>query len=396
MNFSRPNPEKGPRLMKEGDVVILYERHDSLDHVRLKRGEKLHNRFGCFFHNDIIGKPFGSKVKSYDVDCWLYVMEPTPELWSSAFKTRTQIVNEMDQSLVTFMLNVKPGDIVVESGTGSACMTLSLARAVSHPTKPGHVYTFEFNKVRAEEAAKDMKVMGVDHLVTVRCHDVCAKYDVDGGGGFPGVAPGTADALFLDVPEPASAIGYALTTLKPYANICCYSPCISQVIDTCAKLRELKFTNIRMIEFRQRPYDGREFDLENIDLGEEAVAVSAAIAQSEAQNEENTGKEEEEQEEGGQVVEGSPTKKRKSEVLPSAPRSRQAPQVTAPPLAPTTWRFARALPSMKGHTAFLTFAKSPLPDFDINTEKQIREQRRLAGKAIGDDKRGAAIPQGLY
>lgn len=42
-----------------------------------------------------------------------------------------------------------PGSKVVETGTGSGCMTLSLARAV-HPS--GHVFTFEYNKVRAETA----------------------------------------------------------------------------------------------------------------------------------------------------------------------------------------------------------------------------------------------------
>jgi len=33
MNFSRANPDAGPKLIAEGDLVILYERHDSLDHV---------------------------------------------------------------------------------------------------------------------------------------------------------------------------------------------------------------------------------------------------------------------------------------------------------------------------------------------------------------------------
>lgn len=52
------------------------------------------------------------------------------------------------------MLNVHVGDRVVESGTGSGCMTLSLARAV-HPT--GHVFTYEFNGVRAEKAKEEFE-----------------------------------------------------------------------------------------------------------------------------------------------------------------------------------------------------------------------------------------------
>lgn len=52
------------------------------------------------------------------------------------------------------MLNVSPGMTVVESGTGSGCMTLSLARAVS---PHGHVYTYEYNDVRAKTAAEEFK-----------------------------------------------------------------------------------------------------------------------------------------------------------------------------------------------------------------------------------------------
>ena len=69
-------------------------------------------------------------------------------------QTRTQIVNEMDASIINLKLDVHPGCVVVESGTGSGCMTLSLARAV-YPN--GHVHTFEYNGVRAEKAREEFK-----------------------------------------------------------------------------------------------------------------------------------------------------------------------------------------------------------------------------------------------
>eukprot|EP00605_Chrysophyceae_sp_TOSAG23-4_P000216 GSChrysophyteH1.ASY1.ANO1.253.1 assembled CDS len=274
MNFTRPNPEQNPRCIKDGDLVILYERYDSLQHTWIQKGGETQNRFGVFRHDDIIGKPFGYKATAANTNCWQYVLEPTPELWSHAFKTRTQIVNEMDQSIVTTMLNIKPGDVVVESGTGSGCMTLSLMRAVYHPDKEsrGHVNTFEYNSFRAEEAKKEFEGMNVDGVVTVRCQDVCIPGPASSPDGevpgFPGVAPGTVDAVFLDVPEPYKAVHYAKALLKPNKKICCYSPCISQVIDTCARLRELGFTGVQMLEFRQRAADSRTVALENIDLRE--------------------------------------------------------------------------------------------------------------------------------
>jgi tRNA (adenine57-N1/adenine58-N1)-methyltransferase catalytic subunit len=164
-------------------------------------------------------------------------------------------VNEVDASVVTMMLDVFPGCKVVESGTGSGCMTLSLARAV-YPN--GHVYTYEYNKVRAETAREEFQRLKVDHLVTVTHRDVCGKYrDEEEGGGFSGVSDKSVDSVFLDLPEPWLAIGHAKKILKPGRHICCYSPCIEQVMKGCEKLRELGFHSIRMIEVRQRPYDAR-------------------------------------------------------------------------------------------------------------------------------------------
>ncbi len=83
MNFIKPLNEC-PRLMQDGDLIVVYERHDSMDHFYLETGKILNNKFGSFHHNDFIGSPFGSKINSKCTDGWLYALEPTPELWALA------------------------------------------------------------------------------------------------------------------------------------------------------------------------------------------------------------------------------------------------------------------------------------------------------------------------
>jgi tRNA (adenine57-N1/adenine58-N1)-methyltransferase catalytic subunit len=88
MNFVKERDFTKPRLMQNGDLVIVYERHDSLDHFYLAEGIIFNNKYGTFYHNEMIGKPFGSKINSKSSPGYIYLLEPTPELWSSALHVR--------------------------------------------------------------------------------------------------------------------------------------------------------------------------------------------------------------------------------------------------------------------------------------------------------------------
>jgi tRNA (adenine57-N1/adenine58-N1)-methyltransferase len=48
----------------------------------------------------------------------------------------------MDISAIIFKLNIMPGDVVVEAGTGSGSLTSTIATSLK---ESGHLYTFEFN-----------------------------------------------------------------------------------------------------------------------------------------------------------------------------------------------------------------------------------------------------------
>ncbi|XP_052195584.1 uncharacterized protein LOC127803419 [Diospyros lotus] len=238
------------RHISDGDLVIVYERHDIMKAVKVCENSALQNRFGVFKHSDWIGKPFGSKVFS-NKGGFVYLLAPTPELWTLVLSHRTQILYIADISFVVMYLELVPGCLVLESGTGSGSLTTSLARAIA-PT--GHVYTFDFHEQRAASAREDFEKTGLNSLVTVGVRDIQ-------GEGFPDDFSGRADSVFLDLPQPWLAIPSAGKMLKQDGILCSFSPCIEQVQRCCDTLRT-SFTDIRTFEVLLRTYEVREVKID--------------------------------------------------------------------------------------------------------------------------------------
>ena len=80
---------------------------------------------------------------------WVAVLHPTPELWTLALPHRTQILYTADISLVCLQLELRPGSVVLECGTGSGSMSHAIARTIA---PSGHLYTFEFHQQREDTA----------------------------------------------------------------------------------------------------------------------------------------------------------------------------------------------------------------------------------------------------
>ena len=69
-----------------------------------------------------------------------------------------------------FNLDLQPGKVVIESGTGSGSLSTSIAKTIA---PHGHLYTFEFNEGRVGMAREEFKQFGLENLITVTHRDVC-------------------------------------------------------------------------------------------------------------------------------------------------------------------------------------------------------------------------------
>ncbi|EDO48847.1 predicted protein [Nematostella vectensis] len=247
----------------EGDTVILYLGHNNMHSIVVTAGKVHQTKFGAFPHSDMVGKQFGSKVckKGY-----LFLLHPTPELWTINLPHRTQILYSTDISMVLMQLDIKPGSVVMESGTGSASMSHALIRSIA-PT--GHLYTYEFHEERSKQARKEFIDHNVDHLVTVTHRNVTAD-------GF--LEENIADAVFLDLPSPWDAIKFSKKALKREGGrLCSFSPCIEQVQKTCGVMRDNGFRDIQVMECLLKTFDVKTVSYQMPDFGEKVRFLSTTF-----------------------------------------------------------------------------------------------------------------------
>ncbi|KAI5358945.1 putative tRNA (1-methyladenosine) methyltransferase catalytic subunit Gcd14 [Septoria linicola] len=217
---------------------------------------------------------------------FIHVLPPTPESWTSSLDHRTQVVYTPDYSYILQRLRVRPGSTIIEAGAGSGSFTHAASRAVfsGYPAEPaakrrktGRVCSYEYHEPRVQTLRQEISDHGLDGVVELTHRDVCN----DGFLLADGSSPNT-DAIFLDLPAPWTALQH-LTRDGPNSplnpdnpvHLCTFSPCIEQVIATCATLRKLGWAGISMVEVQNRRIDVRR---ERVGLKEEGLRGVNATA----------------------------------------------------------------------------------------------------------------------
>ncbi|XP_013784259.1 tRNA (adenine(58)-N(1))-methyltransferase catalytic subunit TRMT61A-like [Limulus polyphemus] len=252
-------------LVKNGDTVLIYLSISNIYALKITSGKVFQTKYGALKHDSIIGKRYGNVVQCSRG--WAYVLFLTPELWTLTLPHRTQILYTPDISLVILQLDLKPGKVVCEAGTGSGSLSHALARTIA-PT--GQLYTFDFHEQRVSLAREEFQEHGLGDIVTVQQRDVCAE-----GFGLEDIA----DAMFLDLPHPWEAIPLMNVSFRcSGGRLCSFSPCIEQVQKTCEALHTGGFTDITTLECLLRPFEVKEVSLPHLHLSEETLNKTRKIS----------------------------------------------------------------------------------------------------------------------
>lgn len=350
-------------VIQEGDTVILYIGVSQIYALEVKPkvinklGQAVDNvfqtRYGSLKVMDLIGVKFGSKVSLSKG--WAHVLYPTPELWTITLPHRTQILYTPDISMVVTQLEIGPGSVVCEAGTGSGSLSHALLRAIG-PT--GKLHTCDFHKERVQVALDEFTRHGLGQRVTVSHRDVYVE-----GLGVEGVA----DAVFLDLPKPWEALPHALSAFKiTGGRICSFSPCIEQVSRACELMSSMGLKEITTLECLAREFHVKYICLPIISDSKKEPGQKVKEMEEEVLESSKKRKIEDESVEGI-VVDEDIHKKIRNDV-------QEGPSGSGTKLRNNEFQFKTGVTQLKmpGHTGFLTFATVP-PECIAKDEIEIKE-----------------------
>ncbi|KAF9525482.1 tRNA methyltransferase complex subunit Cpd1 [Crepidotus variabilis] len=387
------------REVAAGDTVIIWLTRDLVQPLVIAPGKDFNTRYGNFKHSDFVGVPYGSKVVPKSGKGFIHILKPTPELWTIALPHRTQILYLADIALITSYLGIRKGSKVIEAGTGSASFSHSVARTVG---SAGHLWSYEFHEARFAKAKEEFARHGMEDVVTIQHRNVCKD-------GFTVVDE--VDSVFLDLPAPWDAVEHAKKALRKdcTTRICCFSPCMEQVLRTVSALNEAGFAEITMYETLLRPIE--VFQIPQLP---DVSVISEKLKHSEAKREEKRirqiaankqGKGKRKRDETGEEgawdagnehafnSKRAKTDKEDQDFIVSmdvmenssstvnavgpSPSNETGNATLVPP--PSKINIAKALTEVRGHTSYLTFARL-IPIAVAPTESvALREATELEG-----------------
>lgn len=219
MGFRRHGP------FQAGDQVQLTDPKNKRHTITLKEGGVFHTHKGSIPHDELIGQPEGSVVRSSGGTSYLAFRHLLQD-YVLSMPRGAAVIYPKDAAQIVGMADIFPGARVVEAGVGSGALTCFLLRAVGFE---GSVTSYERREDFAEVATKNVeKFYGgfVKQWRLVVGDFVSALDEVD------------VDRVILDMLAPWECIDASAKALTPGGVICCYVATTTQMSRTVETLRE--------------------------------------------------------------------------------------------------------------------------------------------------------------
>lgn len=238
-----------PGRIQLDDRVVAFEVATGFRHLLVadSNGARKHKGLGIVDPTKWIGSPWGTRMRVADKE--IALLRPQLSDLTATLARKAAVILPKDASRILFELGVGPGDRVLESGIGSAGVTIPLCWTVG-PT--GRVVVQELREEFAEWGRANVEKAALAGPLEVHIGDLTL------GLAAGAAAAGPFDAVLLDQPEPWKAIAHLLPHLAPGAGIACYTPQVSQMEETSRTLTAAGFADVRQMELIERGWEVKE------------------------------------------------------------------------------------------------------------------------------------------
>jgi tRNA (adenine57-N1/adenine58-N1)-methyltransferase len=233
------------KKIKQNDNVLFFYNDSKKWLMKVAPKQKFHTHVGIIDHKKVIGKPFGSAIKTNKGKI-IFALEPTIYDYVMKSQRSTQIVYPKDLGYIAARIGLQSGQKIVEIGTGSGSFTTFLASIV----KPkGHVYTYDVDENFMAIARKNIEKAGVSKYVTM------TKLDLKTAKKMP---QKDVDVVIVDLGDPWVVVPQARKMLKGSGAFVSICPTMNQLEKLAAVLRQNDFFDIECTEQIVRTIEARD------------------------------------------------------------------------------------------------------------------------------------------
>ena len=222
------------RPLGPGERVVLVDSRGRRYLIRLQAGESFHYHGGIVDHDALIGGSEGVTLRTKS-GAALSVFRPRLADFVLKMGRGAQVVYPKDIASILVEGDISPGAQVIEAGTGSASLTIALARAVG---ENGRVVSYELREEHLEVARRNIESFfgEMPGWIELRAGDV-READAE-----------IFDRMVLDLPEPWRVLPAAERVLASGGVLATYMPTTGQLQQLVLSLEHASFAEIRSFE----------------------------------------------------------------------------------------------------------------------------------------------------
>jgi tRNA (adenine57-N1/adenine58-N1)-methyltransferase len=224
------------RTISEKDsVVLIDEKGNKLLFLIEDKIQKIKG-LGVYNPRELIGNNYYEEITIGNRK--FSIVEPSISDKIDAIERKAQIILPKDGMFILYYCNIKPGDKVIEAGTGSGALSILLANFIR---PKGKIISYEKRDDHIKVAKRNLARSGLSDLVEIKKGDAIKE-----------IQEKNADSVIFDIPNPEDAIKCGYSALKLGGYIAVYTPTFNQFERATREMENYGFGKIKTIETIQR------------------------------------------------------------------------------------------------------------------------------------------------